>query len=161
MVPDEFISRHVQARSSDDPRCVRRTKSIHHIAPWGRRERSIRSKMRRQARVRIFTDKNSLDHFRHGQIDFAARPERDDFFFQSSSVSSTRTRVLLSGASKWTQIGNNWICGGQARGQAFSGIMLRSYCVMKCGACICALSPCGRGQFGVSTKQVWVRGSLV
>jgi hypothetical protein len=23
--------------------------------------------------MRIFTDKNSLDHFRHGQIDFAAR----------------------------------------------------------------------------------------
>jgi hypothetical protein len=62
--------------------------------------------MRRQARVRIFTDKNSLDHFRHGQIDFAARPERDDVFFQSSSVSSTRTRVfslaLLNGRKSET-----------------------------------------------------------
>jgi hypothetical protein len=37
--------------------------------------------------VRIFTDKNSLDHFRHSQIDFAARPERDDF-------SSSRHRAL-------------------------------------------------------------------
>jgi hypothetical protein len=67
---------------------------MHHIAPLGRRERSIRSKMRRQAHVRIFTDKNSLDHFRHGQIDFATRLERED-------LSSSRHRAL---AFWWSMI---------------------------------------------------------
>ena len=54
--------------------------------------------MRRQARVRIFTDKNSLDHFRHGQIDFAAR--------------------LVARARPETEAARH-PPSGQARGQAF------------------------------------------